>query len=130
MVHPEVSDVKRRRRRRRRTNAETLPSFLTFLTHHAEEPRDWIGLLDESHHLLPNHQRWCAKRKLSRNTYTLHTRFCEFGHGFVMPGRCLYKQKLLHRSSVGSLLRVRCWLGTQQESAEFFSQLGTQKIAN
>ncbi len=27
----------------------------------------------------PNHQRWYAKWKLSRNTYTLHTRFCTFG---------------------------------------------------
>ncbi len=30
--------------------------------------------------LLPNHQRWHAKWKLSRNTtYTLHASFCTFG---------------------------------------------------
>ncbi len=28
--------------------------------------------------LIPNHQWWCAKWKLSRNTYALHTLFCTF----------------------------------------------------
>ncbi len=29
--------------------------------------------------VFPNHQRWYAKWKLSRNIYTSHTRFCTFG---------------------------------------------------
>ncbi len=29
--------------------------------------------------LLPNHQQWHAKWKLSRNMYTMRTRFCTFG---------------------------------------------------
>ena len=40
--------------------------------------------------------------------YTLLACFCTF---FCMLTRLLLK-KLLHRSSVGSLLRVRCWLGS------------------
>ncbi len=58
---------------------------------------------------IPNHQRWYAKWKLSWNTCTFHTRFRAFGND-------LYAQsvlsKFLHRSLVGRLLTVRCWLGT------------------
>ncbi len=32
---------------------------------------------------LPNHQRWCAEWKLSRNTYKLHTRFLHVWHRFA-----------------------------------------------
>ncbi len=43
---------------------------------------------------------------------------CMFLRGFVricMPSRQLLTKKNLHRSSVGSLLRVRCWLGGERE---------------
>ncbi len=59
---------------------------------------------------LPLHQRWYAKWKLSWNMYYT------FIHAFAllvpicMLSRCLLTS-FLHRSSVGSLLRVRCWLG-------------------
>ncbi len=58
----------------------------------------------------PNHQGWHAKWKLSRNMHALHTRFCTFGRRLVSSVGD-YQQKFLHRSSGGSLLRVRCWLG-------------------
>ena len=58
---------------------------------------------------VPNHQWWHAKWKLSQNAYILHTRFCIFGTNSVLS-RCLLT-KFLYRSSVGSLLRVHCWLG-------------------
>ncbi len=55
----------RRRRRRRRKNLERGKSYRSGVS----------NLL----HALPNHQRWCAEWKLSRNMHTLHTRFCTFG---------------------------------------------------
>ena len=58
--------------------------------------------------MVPNHQRW----KLSWNIHTLHTRFFSRLAPIFMLSRCLLT-KFLHRSAVGSLLRVRCWLGTQ-----------------
>ena len=58
----------------------------------------------------PNHQRWHAKWTISRNMYTLLTRFLHVWHRFCMLSRCL-STKYLHRNSVGSLLRVRCRLG-------------------
>ncbi len=60
--------------------------------------------------LAPNHQRWYAKWKLSRNMYTMHTRFRTFGTDFQAQSELIDK-KFLHRSSVGNLLRVHCWLG-------------------
>ena len=60
--------------------------------------------------VVPNHQRWHAKWKLSWNMHTLHTRFLHVWRRFAMLSRCLVT-KFRHRSSVGSLLRVRCWLG-------------------
>ncbi len=35
--------------------------------------------------ILPNHQRWYAKWKLSWNMHTLHTRFCTFGTDLHAP---------------------------------------------
>ena len=61
-------------------------------------------------------QNW----KLSWNIYALlHTRFCTFGADFVCSVGA-YKQKFLHRSSGGSLLRVRCWLGSGSRHKRFF----------
>ena len=57
---------------------------------------------------VPNHQRWYAKWKPSWNMY-VHNFFCTFGVDLYTQS-VLIKQ-FLHRSSVGSLLRVRCWLG-------------------
>ncbi len=59
---------------------------------------------------LPNHQQWYARWKLSRNMYTLRTRFCTLGAD-LHAQRVLIDKKFLRRSSVGRLLRVRCWLG-------------------
>ena len=58
----------------------------------------------------PNHQRWCAKWKLSWNMYKLHALFFNVRRRLGMLSRCLLT-KVLHRSSVGSLLRGRCRLG-------------------
>ena len=51
-------------------------------------------------------QKW----KLSRNMYTSHARFLLVLAPICKRSRCLLT-KFLHRISVGSLLRVRCWLG-------------------
>ncbi len=59
---------------------------------------------------LPNHERWHAKWNLSRNTYTLHTRFLHVLVPTCMLSQCLLA-KFLHRSSVRSLLKVHCRLG-------------------
>ncbi len=59
---------------------------------------------------LPNHQGWHAKRKLSRNTYTLHTCFSHVLAPICMLSRWLVT-KSLRRSSGGSLLRVYCLVG-------------------
>ncbi len=64
-----------------------------------------------STHSIPNHQRWYAKWKLSRNMYTLRTRFLARLAPICMLSRCSLT-KFLHWSSGGSLLRVRCWLGS------------------
>ena len=42
--------------------------------------------------------------------YTTHACSCTFRARFACADGA-YQQKFLHRSSVGSLLRVRCWLG-------------------
>ncbi len=61
----------------------------------------------------PNHQRWHAKWKLSRNMYTLQTSFCTFGAN-------LHAQSVIIDKISGGgaqsevLLRVRCWLGTMK----------------
>ncbi len=63
---------------------------------------------------LPNQQRRHAKNGSSVGTHTrcVHV-FCTFGADLYMLSRCLLTKKtLLHPSSVGSLSRVRCWLGT------------------
>ncbi len=60
----------------------------------------------------PTTKRRCAKRKLSRNTRTSHgKRFCTLGARFACSVGA-YRQKVPRRSSVGSSLRVRCWLGS------------------
>ncbi len=43
------------------------------------EDEDGGQHLAQAQHLVPNHQRWYAEWRLSRNTYTLHARFCTFG---------------------------------------------------
>ncbi len=56
---------------------------------------------------MPNHQGWCAKLKLGRNAYTLQASF-----GVDLHAQSVFiDKKILRRSSGGSLLRVRCWLG-------------------
>ena len=52
--------------------------------------------------IVPNHQRWPAKWK--------HARFGTLQ--ICMLSRCL-ATKFLRQSSVGSLLRVSCWLGSR-----------------
>ena len=61
--------------------------------------------------LQPNRQRWHAKNgSSSRNMHMLRTCSRTFWHPICVLGRCL-ATKFLRRKSVGSLLRVRCWLG-------------------
>ena len=61
---------------------------------------------------LPDHQWWYGKWKLSWNTYyTLHVHVVAPLAQICMLSRCLVT-KFQHRSSAGSLLRVRCWLGS------------------
>ena len=81
--------------------------------------RCWLGTQASQHlHIynmmyIPTNQGW--KWKLRRNMRTLRTPFfCTFGAPTCMLSRWLLNQKFLHRSSPGSLLRVRCWLGSQQ----------------
>ena len=58
-------------------------------------------------------QKW----KLSRNTCTLRTRFCTFFAPTCYAQSGAYRQNLSRRSSVGSLLRVRCvWSGREEGS--------------
>ena len=54
------------------------------------------------------------------NAYT----FLHVEHQFVRLASA-YQQKFPHRSSVESLLRVRCWLGTRslQETVDFVKNL-------
>ena len=63
-------------------------------------------------YLGPNHQRWYVKWKLRQHMCMLHTRFCMFRADFACSVGA-YRQKFLRRSSVGSLSRVRCWLGKE-----------------
>ena len=42
----------------------------------------------------------------------IHCIFCAFGTDLHPQSALISKKKNLHRSSVGSLLRVRCWLGS------------------
>ncbi len=66
----------------------------------------------------PNRQRRYAKWKLSRCTVVCSTHCI---HVFVrlapicMLSQCLLT-KFLNRSSVGSLLKVHCWLGTRRDT--------------
>ncbi len=60
---------------------------------------------------LPNHQRWYAKWKFSWNMYT-HCIYVLCTFGLYAQSVITVLTKFLHRSSVGSLLRVCCWLGT------------------
>ena len=55
--------------------AETVPTHTH--TGFVSWPKNLVGWspTQECH---PNHQRWHAKIRLSRNTYTLHTRLCTF----------------------------------------------------
>ena len=73
---------------------------------------------------LPNHQPWHVKWKPSRNMYTLLAHFLHVPALICMLSRCL-SAKSLHRSSVGSLSRVRCWLGTVDS---WFSAEGEKKV--
>ena len=70
---------------------------------------------------LPNHQRWYVKWKLSWNIYRTH---CIHVFARLAPictlSQCLVT-KLLHRSSVGSLLRMHCWLGTLSPHAHVWA---------
>ena len=94
--------------RRNLDRAEKFPSSSSFLFSLLAQQRDFRFFLL----LLPNHQRWRAKWKLSRNICASHTRFflhvwapmCTLGRRLVA--------KFLRRISVGSLLGVRCWLGS------------------
>ena len=65
---------------------------LSHVFHHLRDVGDALHLCESSKkdgerrrgrkalpHPSPNHQRWYAKWKLSRNMYTLHTRFHTFG---------------------------------------------------
>ena len=59
---------------------------------------------------LPNQQWWHAKMEAqSEYVHTAHTFFARLAPICVLS-RCLLT-KILHRSSLGSLLGVRCWLG-------------------
>ena len=68
---------------------------------------------------LPNHQRWYAKMVVQLQyiqyiyTHIAYTFFASLVP-ICMLSRCLLA-KFLHRSSVGSLSRVRCWLGSRRE---------------
>ncbi len=62
--------------------------------------------------------RWYAKLELSRNMYTLHTRFMHIWHPICMLSRWLVT-RFLHRSSVGSLLKVHCWLGERRRRESY-----------
>ena len=60
----------------------------------------------------PNHQRWHAKAEArSECVHVAYTFFALFGANSLCSLGA-YLQKLLCRSSGGSLLRVRCWLGS------------------
>ncbi len=56
----------------------------------------------------------CEKWKLSWIMYTLHAHFLNVWHRFACSVGGLLT-KFLHRSSVGSALRVRCWLGKEKK---------------
>ncbi len=61
----------------------------------------------------PPSKRWCAKMAAqSEHVHIARTGFffCTFGADFVCPVGA-FLTKFLRRSSGGSLLRVRCWLG-------------------
>ncbi len=66
----------------------------------------------------PTSKRRYAKWKLSRNIYALHTRF--FARlAPIRNARSVTSDKIsAYRSSVGSLLRVRCWLGSRLSVCE------------
>ena len=81
---------------------------------HLDDP-EWLFYFFLCHRSvpgLPNHQRWCAKKwKLSRNVYTFHARLCTFGAD-LHAQLVIFNIFFLRPSSVGSLLRVRRWLGS------------------
>ncbi len=49
---------------------------------------------------------------------TLHTRFCTFCADLYAQSVLSNLTTFLHRSSVGSLSRVRCWLGTHRAAGD------------
>ncbi len=61
--------------------------------------------------LVPNRQRWHAKIEAPLERVHFGHTFLHVWHRFRMLSRCL-ATKFLLRSSVGSLLRVCCWLGS------------------
>ena len=70
---------------------------------------------------IPNHQRWYAEWKyISVGIYThrLRTRFCTFGADLY--AYAVLFNKISPSSSVGSLLRVSCWLGRRSHGGNFF----------
>ena len=77
-----------------------------------EARSEYLHIARPLHVRLPSHQWWHAKWKLSRNMHTLHTRFCTFGSDLLAQSVLIKKKSFCIGSSVGSLLRVRCWLGS------------------
>ncbi len=93
-----------------------LPLVISFFLGLVQEKKMRKSLLYCSHSRLPNHhQRWYAKMeaRLEYIRYTFFTRLAPI----CLLSRCLLTN-FLHWISVGSLLRVRCWLGMYFSSAQ------------
>ena len=99
------------RKEGRKERQQICPSSLLYYVHSWErkmKKKSWPS--ERSSPSIPTTNGGMQKRKLSRNTYTLRTRFFARLAPICVLRRCLLA-KFLHRSSGGSLLRVRCWLG-------------------
>ncbi len=79
---------------------------------------------------VPNQQRRCAKSMAQSERVHVACMFLRVSAPTRVLSRCLVT-RFLHRSSVGSLSRVRCWLGTLGElfpAASLFLDVATRPL--
>ena len=69
----------------------------------------------------------CKTEAQSEYVHVAYTIFCVFDADFACSVGA-YQQKFLHRSSAGSLLRVRCWLGGREKAPPFHVCKESQEV--
>ena len=89
---------------------QSIPILLmpTMIKKNLNEAASWYQVVHQVP--WPDHQRWDAKMEAQPECVHIAYTFSHVWHQFACLSRCLLT-RFPHRSSVGSLTRVRCWLG-------------------